>query len=391
MMNFSLSTPLFALLSVAGAASLTPPHGASHVTRAKAKSIPAFPFDPDTAKLCVWWFDNEDVTPAWSCEEIEILHGVSLRDFVYWNPSLSLESCHMQANKSYCLSALDDQHLGPAPEPATVTVISTSILEAPAPPPVTVTVLSTEIQIPEPTASVTITVVSTEAAPTPAPVTVTSVSISIRTVLNTVTLPAATLAPVTVTAISTRVTTLPGQVSSIPVTVPITTTATQLVPTTRTLTAVSVSVSISPSTITSTAVRTTTATATIISTATTTRVNTATATATIISTTTTTAVRTTTVTATIAQKVTIRVTLPPSTCIQTPTKPTGNGISTPSPTQNGLTSNCKTFYFVKDGDTCENIANRFGITADKFISWNQGAKKDCTTLWAGTWACVAVL
>ncbi|KAM7189349.1 hypothetical protein V8F33_010128 [Rhypophila sp. PSN 637] len=211
-MSFSLSTTLFTLLGVAAAASLTPPHGASHLTRATAKSIPAFPFDSDTAKVCVWWFDNEDVTPAWSCEEIEILHGVSLWDFVYWNPSLSLESCHMKANQSYCLSALSDQPLGPAPEPATVTVISTSILEAPAPPPVT-----------------------------------------------------------------------------------------------------------------------------------------------------------------------------------SPTKPIGNGVSTPSPTQNGLTTNCKTFYFVKEGDTCENIASRFGITIDKFISWNQGAKKDCTTLWAGTWACVGVL
>lgn len=56
----------------------------SYLPRGKAKSIPAFPFDPNTAKYCVWWFDNEETVPAWSCEEIETLHGVSLQDFVYW-------------------------------------------------------------------------------------------------------------------------------------------------------------------------------------------------------------------------------------------------------------------------------------------------------------------
>ncbi|KAM7194177.1 hypothetical protein V8F20_008097 [Naviculisporaceae sp. PSN 640] len=374
-----------ALLAVAVTASSI---GTSLLPRGKAKAIPEFPFDPDTAKFCVWWFDNPDTTPPWTCEEIETLHGVSLQDFVFWNPSLRGDLCQMNPNQSYCLSALDEQHRGPGansptiPEPATVTVISTSVLEAPAPPPVTLTVVFT----PEPPAPLTVTVLSTEAAPvvTPptvtvvstvqapaiAPVTVTAVSVSVRTVLETLTLPPVTLPPATVTAVSTRVTTLPAQITSIPFTVPTTVTQTVQVPTTRTSTILSVSVSVSPTTIT--AIRTTTATQ--ISTATATKTNTVTA------------------TVTVTQKVTVQVQVPPTTCIQPPpTKPTNNGINTPSPTQDGLTSNCKTFHFVQPGENCEIIAHKFGIPTDKFISWNQGAKKDCTTLWAGTWACVAVL
>lgn len=74
----------------------------------------------------------------------------------------------------------------------------------------------------------------------------------------------------------------------------------------------------------------------------------------------------------------------------TPTDP-GNGIATPSPIQEGMTKNCKTFHKVASGDTCASIASRFRISTAQFISWNPAAKSGCTGLWANTYACVAVL
>ncbi|KAK3395075.1 hypothetical protein B0H63DRAFT_385338, partial [Podospora didyma] len=65
-------------------------------------------------------------------------------------------------------------------------------------------------------------------------------------------------------------------------------------------------------------------------------------------------------------------------------------IATPSPTQPGMTSRCKTFYFVRPGDTCAAIASRHGISVDAFIAWNTGAQSNCQSLWANTYCCVAV-
>lgn len=84
---------------------------------------------------------------------------------------------------------------------------------------------------------------------------------------------------------------------------------------------------------------------------------------------------------------------PPSTSTKpiTTTTKTGNGVSTPTPIQTGMVTNCKTFYLVKSGDTCSTIATANKITIAKFISWNPAAKSDCTGLWANTYACIAVL
>ena len=74
----------------------------------------------------------------------------------------------------------------------------------------------------------------------------------------------------------------------------------------------------------------------------------------------------------------------------TPTNP-GNGIETPTPIQDGMTPNCKKFHFIKKGQTCEDIVSQHGITLANFIKWNPAAGKDCKGLWAETYACVAVL
>ena len=74
----------------------------------------------------------------------------------------------------------------------------------------------------------------------------------------------------------------------------------------------------------------------------------------------------------------------------TPTDP-GNGVTTPSPLQNGMTKNCKKFHKLGAGDTCATIASKYKITVAKFVSWNPAAKSDCSGPWANTYACVAVL
>ena len=74
----------------------------------------------------------------------------------------------------------------------------------------------------------------------------------------------------------------------------------------------------------------------------------------------------------------------------TPVNP-GNGISTPSPIQPGMVSNCDAFYFVQSGDTCAAIASKFSITVGQFTTWNTGAGPSCSGLWANVNACVSIV
>ncbi|KAL0930177.1 LysM domain-containing protein [Colletotrichum truncatum] len=73
-----------------------------------------------------------------------------------------------------------------------------------------------------------------------------------------------------------------------------------------------------------------------------------------------------------------------------PTTP-GNGITTPTPTQATIVTNCDAFYFVVAGDTCETIASKHGITVAQFRSWNPSAGTTCTGLWANAYACVSIV
>ncbi|RYP31504.1 hypothetical protein DL767_005727 [Monosporascus sp. MG133] len=74
----------------------------------------------------------------------------------------------------------------------------------------------------------------------------------------------------------------------------------------------------------------------------------------------------------------------------TPVNP-GNGIQTPTPYQNGMTTSCKSFHFVQSGQTCQTITQRYGITQANFVKWNPAVKSDCTGMWANAYVCVAVL
>ncbi|KAK3348646.1 hypothetical protein B0T25DRAFT_457164 [Lasiosphaeria hispida] len=74
----------------------------------------------------------------------------------------------------------------------------------------------------------------------------------------------------------------------------------------------------------------------------------------------------------------------------TPTAPS-NGITTPEPIQDGMTTSCKTFHFMQSGQTCTDLAKRYGISIDQIKAWNPAAGSQCTGLWANTYACVGVL
>ncbi|UKZ88268.1 uncharacterized protein TrAFT101_004030 [Trichoderma asperellum] len=87
--------------------------------------------------------------------------------------------------------------------------------------------------------------------------------------------------------------------------------------------------------------------------------------------------------------------LPRSTTTQPTTVPsttsTGNGVTTPTPTQPNMVDNCNKFYFVKEDESCADIASANGINVDDFGKWNPKVGAQCTGLWAKTYACVGVL
>jgi hypothetical protein len=53
-----------------------------------------------------------------------------------------------------------------------------------------------------------------------------------------------------------------------------------------------------------------------------------------------------------------------------------------------MVGNCKGFYFVQWGDTCEGIAARFNVQAAQIIAWNPQARSDCAMLLAETYCCI---
>lgn len=82
---------------------------------------------------------------------------------------------------------------------------------------------------------------------------------------------------------------------------------------------------------------------------------------------------------------------PTPTTMQTSTTTKGNGITTPTPIQDGMTTNCKTFKKIKDGDECAAIAKNANISLANFYKWNPGVGSNCKSLWLDTYVCIAVL
>ncbi|KAH7064408.1 LysM domain-containing protein [Paraphoma chrysanthemicola] len=73
------------------------------------------------------------------------------------------------------------------------------------------------------------------------------------------------------------------------------------------------------------------------------------------------------------------------------TIPPANTVTTPVPVQTGMVGNCKTFHFVVKDETCATITKKYGITEANFVKWNPAVGTGCRSMWANTYACVAVL
>ncbi|RMJ21666.1 LysM domain-containing protein [Aspergillus sp. HF37] len=66
------------------------------------------------------------------------------------------------------------------------------------------------------------------------------------------------------------------------------------------------------------------------------------------------------------------------------------GVLTPTPTQDGIVSNCNQFYMVKTSDGCYAIATSHGLTLEQFYSYNPAVGSDCSTLYPDYYVCVSV-
>ncbi|KAL2201647.1 putative LysM domain protein [Sarocladium strictum] len=69
----------------------------------------------------------------------------------------------------------------------------------------------------------------------------------------------------------------------------------------------------------------------------------------------------------------------------------GNVITTPSPTQPGMVSNCNKFHLIKDTTTCQGIADYNKISLADFFKWNPSVNSGCTNLWLGAYACAGIV
>jgi LysM repeat protein len=68
-----------------------------------------------------------------------------------------------------------------------------------------------------------------------------------------------------------------------------------------------------------------------------------------------------------------------------------NSVRTPAPIQTGMATNCKTFHYVLENQTCAVIAAKYGIGEANFIKWNPAVGTGCKGLWSMTYACVGLL
>ena len=76
-----------------------------------------------------------------------------------------------------------------------------------------------------------------------------------------------------------------------------------------------------------------------------------------------------------------------TTTTSTSTTPT-NGITTPTPTESGMTNNCDEFHLVQSGDTCSVLASQNGIPLSLFYSWNPAVGSNCAYLDTGYYVCI---
>jgi LysM repeat protein len=73
------------------------------------------------------------------------------------------------------------------------------------------------------------------------------------------------------------------------------------------------------------------------------------------------------------------------------TTTSGNGITTPTPYETGMVSDCNAFYLVSSGDSCTTIADAEDITVADIEAWNADVGTDCADIWLGYYICVGIL
>jgi LysM repeat protein len=71
------------------------------------------------------------------------------------------------------------------------------------------------------------------------------------------------------------------------------------------------------------------------------------------------------------------------------TTTTGNGIATPTPTMPGMVGNCRRFYKVVSGDTCDAIVSKTGTSRANIIKWNPQVGSACA-VWLDYYICVGL-
>ncbi|TPX06881.1 uncharacterized protein E0L32_002377 [Thyridium curvatum] len=96
--------------------------------RIASDSQPAYHFDPRTVKPCSWWFDY-DAERALPCDLITVAFGITVEQFVKWNPSLAASgsSCTgLELEQSYCVEGGNAGSATPAPTPTSTKATSTT-------------------------------------------------------------------------------------------------------------------------------------------------------------------------------------------------------------------------------------------------------------------------
>ncbi|KAI8944635.1 hypothetical protein F4801DRAFT_571068 [Xylaria longipes] len=82
---------------------------------------------------------------------------------------------------------------------------------------------------------------------------------------------------------------------------------------------------------------------------------------------------------------------PVTTTTTTSTTSAGNGVSTPTPTQTGMTKSCNKFHKVVSGDTCSDLSVANGISLADFYSWNPDVGSTCALLILDYYVCVGTI
>jgi chitinase len=80
-----------------------------------------------------------------------------------------------------------------------------------------------------------------------------------------------------------------------------------------------------------------------------------------------------------------------STASTTSTTSSPPVVSTPTPTQPGITTDCNLFHLVVTGDVCESIATAADIPLTDFYIWNPSVGDTCANLWLNYYVCIGIL